>query len=371
MEGSAGAQDLAVLRAYVRAVGATMRRRPEPPAEGPAPPIDRDRIRWYRQRTMRLDRRLSAGEHPAAARGGLQDSSPRSGLLSLHARVEGVDPGAWEHPSLVQVWLRWADYLVPRADVAAFTLGTLPREPAIAAALHRLADAVVDALDGRPRPPGAVVAAVPWLPRGVMLYAASTTGRIHIRWDASTIAVRPAEPPAVDPEAARLELARRFLHWHGPAGPAHFAKWAGVLRPDAEATWAALAPELVPVTFCGRRRWLLAADEPALAGATPPRTVRLLPPGDPCLYLDRDLLPLSPTVELPPVGPTVSRRLLNGLMGRVLLDGEVVGLWGRVGADFTVVTVPGLPEEGRGRIASEVEGMAGPLGRRPRLRWLR
>jgi hypothetical protein len=39
-----------------------------------------------------LDRKLPAGSFAAAAWGGLQDSIPRSGVLSLNARVEGTQP---------------------------------------------------------------------------------------------------------------------------------------------------------------------------------------------------------------------------------------------------------------------------------------
>lgn len=62
-----------------------------------------------------------------AARAGLQDSSPRSALLSLHARVEGIQPDAWRDPILAQVFgPRGAIYVVPRSDVGVFTLGLLP-----------------------------------------------------------------------------------------------------------------------------------------------------------------------------------------------------------------------------------------------------
>lgn len=74
---------------------------------------------------MHLDDRLGLGEddHVVAAFGGLHDSAPRSGLLALHARMEGVGPGSWQDQRLLQVWFRWADYLVPRRDVGLFALG--------------------------------------------------------------------------------------------------------------------------------------------------------------------------------------------------------------------------------------------------------
>ena len=52
---------------------------------------------------------------------------PRAALLSIHARVEGAGPSAWEAPSLVQVWgPRYQVYVVDARDLAVFTLGRLP-----------------------------------------------------------------------------------------------------------------------------------------------------------------------------------------------------------------------------------------------------
>src|SRR4051794_41332259 len=62
-----------------------------------------------------------------AAWAGLQDSMPRAALLSLYARVEGVEPSTWEHPSLIQLWgPRFSTYVVAERDFALFSLGRLP-----------------------------------------------------------------------------------------------------------------------------------------------------------------------------------------------------------------------------------------------------
>jgi len=64
-----------------------------------------------------------------AAWAGLQDSVPRAALLSIHARVEGTRPDAWEDPSLVQLWgPRFSAYVVAAEDAALFSLGRLPDE---------------------------------------------------------------------------------------------------------------------------------------------------------------------------------------------------------------------------------------------------
>ena len=62
-----------------------------------------------------------------AAWAGLQDSMPRAALLSLHARVEGVEPSTWDDPSLIAaVGARYNTYVVAERDFALFSLGRLP-----------------------------------------------------------------------------------------------------------------------------------------------------------------------------------------------------------------------------------------------------
>ncbi|HSB39683.1 MAG TPA: hypothetical protein VLD13_11390 [Gaiellaceae bacterium] len=52
---------------------------------------------------------------------------PRAALLSLHARVEGVELSAWEDPSLAQLWgPRYQTYVVAKREFALFSLGRLP-----------------------------------------------------------------------------------------------------------------------------------------------------------------------------------------------------------------------------------------------------
>ena len=90
--------------------------------------VETDQVAAYRLRANHLHERLRAGSYADAAYGGLQDSAPRASLIALHARVERTHPDAWEDPSLVQIWFRWADYVVPRRDVGVFTLGASPRD---------------------------------------------------------------------------------------------------------------------------------------------------------------------------------------------------------------------------------------------------
>jgi hypothetical protein len=148
----------------------------------------------------------------AAAYAGLQDSSPRDALLGLHARARQE--------------------------------------------LEQLADETCRELRGQEV-------------RGTALpvRAACATGRIAVRWTTSALYLREHPRPAIDLDAARIELCRRHLHAFGPTTPKAFAWWAGVPGQDARITFELLASELMPVELAGQDAWLLAADEPALRAA--------------------------------------------------------------------------------------------------------
>jgi hypothetical protein len=261
--------------------------------------------------------------------------------------------------------------VVPAADFGVFTLGTLPRDPERAAAVDRAAAAVHEVLAGRELRTREVSAALPDAGRG-LLGIASAAARFRIRWDARTVTLLPTERPDLDPEEARLELARRFLGWHGPATADQFARWAGVTRADAGATWAGLASELVRVAMDGRARYALARDEEALRCGEPLRGVRLLPAGDPYVALDR----AEAVAGRPPPpaededGAPLTTRLVNSLAGLILVDGRVAGAWGRE-RERMAIHLWAADDPDRDRIAAEAAGFAGPIGRPMRLRWLR
>src|SRR6185436_16091187 len=99
-----------------------------------------------------LDERMPMGAQSLrqAACAGLQDSMPRAALLSLHARVDGVESSTWEHPSLAQLWgPRHNTYVVPKRDFALFSLGRLPDNAKKRLRAERLAERLSAHLDGR------------------------------------------------------------------------------------------------------------------------------------------------------------------------------------------------------------------------------
>ncbi len=323
----------------------------------------------YRARASNLDVRLPAGSFAAAAWGGLQDSVPRSGVLSLHARVEGVEPGSWEGPSLVQIWFRGgADYIVPRADVGVFTLGSYPRDPARAAELERVADDIHRVTEGRIMKVANVVRLLGHA-SGIGLRNSAITGRVHIRWDARDIWLIPVERPDIDVEDARRELARRFLHWLGPATKTDLARWTGIPPRDAAATWQAIAPEVAEIEVNGKARFMLAADLDALAHVEPISGVRLLPMDDPYTKIDHDMLVPDPTLRLlalPKVGSSPGY-----IPGAVLVDGEIVGGWERRGRAITIHPFPWFKPDARVRDAIELEALSLPIAGAspPRVAW--
>jgi hypothetical protein len=336
--------------------------------------VTAEQVLRYRAQATHLDRKLSIRSIAKAAWGGLQDSVPRGGVISIHARVEGTKPDAWEHPNLVQIWFRGgADYIVPRADVGVFTLGCLPRDKSRVAALERLADRIHRAAKGEMTPVGDVAKAIghesaadPLHPR-----SSSTTGRVHIRWDASRIWLIPVDRPEIDPEDARRELARRFLHWLGPGTAGQLARWTGVTPADAKTTWSAIEQELAPVELEAevkeRRRFMLEADLEALRRAKPIEGVRLVPFDDAFTKLDKDLL--VPDVRLRALAVPSSGHSPGYIPGAILVDGEVVGGWQRQQRKVTLHPFGRLPA--RVRDAAEHEALTMPIAgaQKPSVRW--
>jgi hypothetical protein len=173
--------------------------------------VTREQVIAYRARINHLDERLPRERCAAAAHNGLQDSVPRGGLVSLHARVNGAQPDSWEHADLAQIWFRGgADYIIPRRDIGLFTLGSQPRDPDLVAEMERLAHAVHDYCAGRMLPVREVAEGL-GLERPLSIRATAMTGRVLIRWNASNIWLIPTDRPEMDAEHARMELARRFM----------------------------------------------------------------------------------------------------------------------------------------------------------------
>ena len=260
-----------------------------------------------------------------AAWAGLQDSMPRAALLSLHARVEGVEPSTWEDPSLAQLWgPRYNAYVVAKADFALFSLGRFPETAKGRERAERMAELLHSHLRGARKTDREIGRAV-----GIgnsMRYAA-TTGTVAIRWEGArapvvwTVAV-----PEIDPADACRELARRYLHVFGPTTAERFARWAGISRRSAASAFGSLEGSLLPVRSPLGDDWLLAADEPAMrADEVPDAPARLLPSGDAYFLLhgaERKLL-------LPRADQRQRLWTSRVWPGALLVEGEIRGTWRR------------------------------------------
>jgi len=290
-----------------------------------------------------------------AAWAGLQDSMPRAALLSLHARVDGVEPSTWEYPSLAQLWgPRYSTYVVPKRDFALFSLGRLPDDAKSRLRAESIAERLHAHLDGRRMTDREAAGA---LGIGYAIRYAAPTGTVAIRWDgARAPTVWTVLAAEVDPADARRELARRYIHIFGPATADGFARWAGISRRSASDAFASLEASLLPVRSPLGDEWLLAEDEQAIrAGETVAAPARLLPSGDAYFLLDgteRELLvPREDQRQRlwpPRVWP-----------GALLVEGEIRGTWRR--AHHTVRIDVWAPLSRGTRDAIEAEANALPL----------
>lgn len=319
--------------------------------------LTRKQILAFRRRVGGLQERApkSAESLRRAAWAGLQDSMPRAALLSLHARVGGVDSSTWEHPSLAQLWgPRYSTYVVPKRDFALFSLGRLPDNAKGRERAERMAERMRAQLDGTRMTDRELGRA---LGVGNSMRYATTTGTIAIRWEgARAPLVWSVDPPEISADEACRGLARRYLHVFGPATADGFARWAGISRRAGAAAFGALESSLLPVRSPLGDEWLLAGDEAELQpDATTDAPARLLPSGDAYFLLD------GAERELLVPRPDQRERLWTSRVwpGALLVEGEIRGTWRRAQHTVRVDAWGRLPR--RARDAVEAEARTLPL----------
>jgi hypothetical protein len=331
--------------------------------------VTRSQILAYRRRVQALDERLPPGPESLrlAAWAGLQDSMPRSALLSIHARVAGATPSSWEDQSLVQVWgPRYSTYVVPVVDVALFTLGRWPDDARGRRVAEEVAAGMRQVLGDQRMRDRDVADALGGV--GNRIRYAGPTGTILIRWEGARAPIVWAVPaPDMDPMDARVELARRYLHVFGPTTPGSFAEWAGIGVAQGLAAFEALAESLAPVRTPLGDAWVLTEDEPTIrARAAPAAAARLLPSGDTYYLLqggDRELL-------VPDQGQRGALWTSRVWPGAVLVRGEIVGTWRRAGPTVAIHPWRRLGADERSAVEAEAESLPLPgLGGRIRARW--
>lgn len=137
----------------------------------------------------------------------------------------------------------------------------------------------------------------------------------------------------MDREASLAELAKRYFTSHGPATIHDFAWWSGLKVSDARRGLDAIASELEQETFEKTTYWMPRSGSRV---SVPSPDAHLLPAYDEYLVAYRDR---SAAVELDHAPKVFAST--NGIFSPVLvIDGKVVGTWGRLAKKTkTVVSI--------------------------------
>ena len=290
---------------------------------------------------------------------------PRAALLSIHARVEGTDPTAWEHPSLIQIWgPRFNTYVVPAQDLAVFSLARLPDDARGRRVAEDTAQRLEAFLDGRrttDREAGQALGV------GNGIRYATATGTVVIRWEGArapviwTVANRRSTPSTLDSSsrAGTSTYSAQPRPRLSPSGQ-ESARDRGV--PHSTALNTSLMMVETPIG----ERWVLASDEEALRAApAAPAPARLLPSGDAYWLLhgtDRDLLVPNAThrdeLWTPRVWP-----------GALLVGGEIAGTWRRANEQMTISAWRQLSAAERVAVESEAASLPLPSIGKVEVRW--
>jgi hypothetical protein len=332
--------------------------------------VSADQAVAYRVAAHNLHQQLPAdGVIDAAAVAGVQDTPPGNAGVALAARVSKLTPDDVESAlhddrTLLRIMgLRGAAHVVARRDGVVFGPGALAvdedslREQLMGswAAIESPGWTAREALgsvigvltavlaDAEPRTKGQLSEALhgrvppelePWCDGcdvhhvpDQLLRLAGTAGAYAYGWPQGSRQMLMAtdiwlgEPLGGDVPAARLELARRFVHAYGPVAPRHFAAWTGIAAGEARDRFDALGAELVDVKLDGATAVVLADDVEMLADPPLASGARLLPAGDPFLaQRDRSTL-LADKARQRAVWRPV------GSPGLVLMTGHPVGTW--------------------------------------------
>ena len=357
-------------------------------------------LSWPQVHAFRLQRhhlatRASAKELAKVASdiGGAQAQLMSAAELQLGVRskcsVEDVRKALWNDKALVKTWLmRGTLHLVPSNELPIYIAAMRSRwvwpnntwlkwvqltEPELVALIKAIGDALeqpmtreelIATVGHRSSDHVRTVLKSGW---STLLKPVARAGRLCFgpNRGQSVTFIRPdvwlGSWRDIDPDAAVVEVARRYLHAYGPATKDDFGRWFGAWPGVDKAAWAGLADVLVPVSIEGRRMEILAADLTQLKGATHDSSVRLLPTFDPYLmgHNNRDHL------FAPKYRPKVSRTA-GWISAVVLVDGRVVGTWTHAVAKGTlriaVEPFQKLPRQVRSEIRSRADELASTLG---------
>jgi hypothetical protein len=232
--------------------------------------------------------------------------------VRVNCTVEDVRAALWKDKKLVKTWLmRGTLHLVPSKDLPLYsaamstygmrnTNAWLKWMQITEPELMELIDAIGRALDGQPLTREELIAKVgKGRPERIQLAMKSGWGGVlkpvarkgllcfGPNRGQSVSFVRPelwlGRWRDMDPDAALIEVARRYVRAYGPATKRDFTRWWGTWPGVGNTAWAGLAGELVRVSIEGQPADMLASE---LGHATEPEnspSVHMLPAFDPYL----------------------------------------------------------------------------------------
>jgi winged helix DNA-binding protein len=364
------------------------------------PPLAAE-LSWAQVHAFRLQRHHLLARAPkkdlvkvAGEVGGLQaqvmSAAEMQAGVRVDCRVEDVRSALWKDKRLVKTWLmRGTLHLIPAADLPVYS-AVLSRmqtrsinawlkflnltEPEFVGLIDAIGDALGDAPMTREEVIRAiakgrserVLAAVrsgwggvlkPVARRGLLCFGPSRGQSVTF--------VRPSSWLGawreVDPDAAQVEVARRYLRAYGPATRHDFARWWGSWAGVGNAAWSGLAGELVPVAVEGERADLLVADLERMAAADGGRSVALLPGFDPYLMGHASRIHMVDATQLSKVSRTA-----GWISPVVLAGGRVVATWShtavRRSLHVTVEPFDRLPTWTISGVRARAESIANTLG---------
>jgi hypothetical protein len=310
--------------------------------------------------------------------------------VRVDCRVDDVRDALWKRKTLVKTWLmRGTLHLVPAEDLPVFTaamgafgirntnawlkwLQITERE------LTELVDAIGDSLDGQALTREELIAKVgkgrsnaiqqamksgwggvlkPVARKGLLCFGPSRGQSVTFvrpeRWLGSW--------RDIDPDAALIEVARRYLRAYGPATKSDFARWWGTWPGVGNRAWAGLAGDLAPVSIDGQRADILTSDVDWITKPPTGASAQLLPSFDPYVMGHSSRDHMVDAANLSRVSRTA-----GWISPVVLVDGRVAGTWAHVAAKGTlrvsVEPFQRLATKTKVEVRHRVESLAEALG---------
>ncbi len=312
--------------------------------------------------------------------------------VRVDCRVEDVRDALWKRKTLVKTWLmRGTLHLVPSKDLPLFTAAMsrygmrntnawLRWMQITEPELMDLIDAMGRALDGQAVTREELIAKVgkgrseriqlamksgwggvlkPVARKGLLCFGPSRGQSVTFVGPEQWLGTW----RDMDPDAALIEVARRYLRVYGPATKSDFTRWWGTWPGVGNSAWAGLAGDLAPVSVDGQRADILASDAERIRRQPIEPSVQLLPAFDPYVMGHSSRDHIVEKTNLAKVSRTA-----GWISPVVLVDGRVAGTWSHEAAKgtlrITVAPFQTLTSKTMAELRRRAESLAETLGLR-------